>query len=127
MTTFPFPAFHPAARGLVDRGITDGPHATSKGDIVVGSDVWIGFGVTLLSGVTVGHGAIVGAKAVVAKSVPPYAVVVGNPARIVKYRFDNDTIRALLGLEWWRNWSDQEIVAQFPNLLRKPPSSFSNW
>lgn len=124
-TTFPFPSFHPDAKKLVDLGNTDGPHATSKGDIVVGSDVWIGYGVTLLSGITIGHGAIVGARAVVAKSVPPYAVVVGNPARIVKYRFDNDTIAELLSLEWWKNWSDEEVIARFPHLLNAPSSSSS--
>jgi virginiamycin A acetyltransferase len=57
---------------------------TGKGPIVIGSDVWIGRNATFLDGITIGHGAIVGACAVVAKNVPPYAVVVGNPCRVVK-------------------------------------------
>ncbi|KAJ8598476.1 hypothetical protein CTAYLR_001318 [Chrysophaeum taylorii] len=122
-TTFPFPAFHPAALDLVDKNLTDGPHAATKGDVLVGSDVWVGYGATLLSGVTIGHGAVVGARAVVAKDVPPYAVVVGNPARVVKFRFDNATRRSLLDQKWW-DWPDNQIIHHFPTLLAKPRAFF---
>lgn len=118
-TTFPFPAFHPDAMGLVDSGQTRGPHATTKGDVIIGSDVWIGFGVTILSGVAIGHGAVLGARTVIAKDVPPYAVVVGNPARILRFRFRNDTIASLLSHKWW-SWPDDDIVQHFPSLLRSP-------
>jgi len=64
--------------------------------VVIGADVWIGRGATIMSGVMIGHGAIVAAKAVVTKTVPPYAIVAGNPARIIKFRFDHTTIEALL-------------------------------
>lgn len=64
--------------------------------VVIGSDVWIGCNAMILGGVHIGNGAIIGASSVVAKDVPPYAIVVGNPARIVKYRFDAETIAALL-------------------------------
>ena len=118
-TTFPFPAFEPRAHALVAAGRTDGKHAFSKGDVRVGSDVFIGRGATLLSGVTVGDGAVVGARAVVAKDVPPYAVAVGNPARVVKYRFDNATIARLLEVRWW-DWPDARIAQEIPHLLRAP-------
>lgn len=125
MTTFPFPAFHPKAKALVDSGHTDGPHATSKGDVVLGSDVWLGYGVTILSGVRVGHGAVVGARSLVAKDVPPYAVVAGTPARILRFRFDNDTIARMLRLQWW-HWPDDVLTDRLPHLLRRPPESIED-
>ena len=93
----------------------------TKGDIIIGNDVWIGYGVTILSGVTIGDGAVIGAKSVVASDVPPYAVVVGNPAKILKYRFDTITIRELLKIKWW-NWSKEKIINNMDWLLRKPKS-----
>ena len=73
----------------------------SRGDTVIGSDVWIGQNVTILPGVHIGDGAIIGANAVVGKDIPPYAVAVGNPVVIKKYRFDEETIKLLLELKWW--------------------------
>jgi len=67
----------------------------------IGNDVWIGSDVTLYSGITIGDGAVIAGQSVVTKSVPPYAVVAGNPARIVKYRFDEQTIQDLLEVKWW--------------------------
>lgn len=69
---------------------------------VIGNDVWIGARVTILRDLTIGHGAIVAASSVVTKDVPPYAIVAGAPARIVRYRFDEETIAQLLDLQWWR-------------------------
>jgi len=74
---------------------------TSKGDVQIGSDVWIGMNAMILSGITIGHGAVVAAGAVVSRDVPPYSVVAGNPARVVKYRFDEQSIKALLESAWW--------------------------
>lgn len=67
----------------------------------IGSDVWIGSQCIVQGGVMIGHGAIVGAGAVVTKDVPPYAIVVGTPARILRYRFDEPTIARLLATQWW--------------------------
>jgi virginiamycin A acetyltransferase len=75
---------------------------------LIGNDVWIGDGVTILSGVRIGDGAVVAAESVIVKDVPPYAVVGGNPAKIIKYRFDSDIISGLQRIEWW-NWSSDEI------------------
>lgn len=74
----------------------------------IGSDVWIGEGAVILSGVSIGHGAIVGAHAVVDKDVPAYAIVAGNRADIVKYRFDEDTINRLCRLSWWE-WHEDHV------------------
>ena len=68
---------------------------------VIGNDVWIGHNVTIYSGCDIGDGAVVAGNSVVTKSVPPYAIVGGNPARILKYRFDEETIEALLKYKWW--------------------------
>lgn len=72
-----------------------------KGPITIGHDVWIGLRATVLSGVTIGIGAVIGAGSVVVKDVAPYAVVAGNPARIVKYRFEQEIIERLLTTRWW--------------------------
>ncbi|MCJ2542640.1 Vat family streptogramin A O-acetyltransferase [Thermostichus vulcanus] len=79
-----------------------------KGDTVIGNDVWIGYEATLLPGVKVGDGAIIGAKAVVSRDVPPYAIVGGNPARILRYRFSEEVIQELLQIAWW-NWDIEKI------------------
>lgn len=104
VTTYPFNVinhFFSNAAGIEG-------HPATKGDISIGNDVWIGNGATILSGVTIGNGAIVGANAVVASDVPPYSIVVGNPARVIRKRFDDDIIQALLQIQWW-NWDDEKI------------------
>jgi len=75
--------------------------------ILIGSDVWIGTQAIILP-VTIGHGAIVGAGAVVTKDVEPYGVVVGNPAKLMRYRFDHWTIERLLALKWW-DWPEDVV------------------
>lgn len=69
----------------------------------------------------IGNGAVVGANAMVAKDIPPYAIAVGNPARVVKYRFDEETIRKFLAVKWW-NWSLEKIADNFP--LMNDPEKF---
>ena len=79
-----------------------------RGDTVIGNDVWIGMEAIILPGVTVGDGAIIGARAVVAADVPAYAIVAGNPAHVIKRRFDDRTIERLQAIAWW-NWPVEKI------------------
>lgn len=88
------------ARFDLDGAYADGmPY--SKGDVIVGADAWIGHDALIMSGVSIGTGAIIAARSVVTQSVPEYAVVAGNPARIVKYRFDEETRARLVATRWW--------------------------
>ena len=75
--------------------------------------MWIGLDVRIVGGVTVGHGAVVGAYSVIREDVPPYAIVVGNPARVVKFRFPSEVVEKLLRIKWW-DWSDEEIAKVMP-------------
>ncbi len=78
-------------------------------EVIIGNDVWIGANVVILPGVNIGDGAIIAAGAIVAKDVPPYAVVGGVPAKMIKYRFDEETIRLLMDIKWWE-WSHEKIM-----------------
>lgn len=80
----------------------------SKGKVTIGNDVWVGYGVTILSGVNVGDGAVLGACSLITKDIPPYTIVGGVPAKIIKKRFDDKTIKNLLKTKWW-NWSNEKI------------------
>ena len=77
--------------------------------IKIGNDVWIGRGVIIMDNVTIGHGAIIGSGSIVTKHVPPYAVVVGNPAKVKKYRFNKEIIEKLLKIKWWE-WDKETII-----------------
>jgi acetyltransferase-like isoleucine patch superfamily enzyme len=76
-------------------------HPSTKGDVIIGNDVWIGSGVTIMSGIKIGDGAVISANACVVKDVLPYHIVGGNPAKLIKQRFDNEIIDSLLVLKWW--------------------------
>lgn len=103
LSTYPF-----RARWNLPGKFVDGmPY--SKGNIVIGNDVWIGTGVTILSGVTIGHGAIIAAGSIITKDQPPYAIVGGNPAKTIKYRFNEDKIEELLEMRWW-DWEKEKII-----------------
>lgn len=86
-----------------------------RGDIVLGSDVWTGYGSWILSGLTIGSGAVVATGAVVTKDVPPYAIVGGTPAKLIKYRFSEEQRAALLEIKWW-DWPEGEIRRAAPYL-----------
>ena len=88
-----------------------GMSGSSSDRVIIGNDVWIGICVNILSGVTIGDGAVIGAHSVIAKDVPPYTVVVGNPAVIKKYRFDEQTIIELLDIKWW-DWDEETIKSR---------------
>lgn len=85
--------------------------------VIIGNDVWIGNNATVMSGVRIGSGAIVGGNAVVAKDVPPYAVVAGNPARVIKYRFPPDAIKKFMAIKWW-NWDLDKVTENIPMMYR---------
>lgn len=103
ISTYPFPIFKQGWEEAFD--INDFP---VKGDIVVGNDVWFGYDSLIMGGVKIGHGAIIAARAVVAKDVPSYSIVAGNPAKIVKMRFDDNTIERLEKIAWW-DWDIKKI------------------
>jgi virginiamycin A acetyltransferase len=90
----------------------------SRGPIIIGNDVWIGAKATVLSGVTIGTGAVIGANCVIARDVPPYAIMAGNPAKLIRYRFDEKTITELLQSEWW-NWTLEKISDRKDFFMRK--------
>jgi len=104
VTTYPFNALS----DIWDNAKDIVGHPATKGNVIIGNDVWIGYGATILSGVTISDGAVIGAEAVVTKDVSPYAIVVGNPAREIKKRFSDENIKKLLKIKWW-DWEDSEI------------------
>ncbi len=109
VSTYPFSALDRRFRDL--KG-----HPRSRGDVVIGNDVWIGREAMIMSGVKIGDGAIVGARAVVAKDVPPYTIVAGNPATIRRERFPPHTVRRLLEASWW-DWPIEKIDELVPLLM----------
>ena len=113
VSTYPFAIF-----GNGWQGAMEGRQYPTKGDTVIGNDVWIGYGATLMPGVTVGDGAIIATKSVVTKDVAPYTVVGGNPARVLKQRFADEEIDRLLQLKWW-DWPPERITANLSQLTGK--------
>jgi virginiamycin A acetyltransferase len=87
-----------------------------KGDTVIGNDVWIGYETVIMPGVKIGDGAIVAAKSVVVKDVPPYTVVGGNPATLLRQRFSDETINILLEIAWW-NWDIEKITRNLEKIV----------
>jgi acetyltransferase-like isoleucine patch superfamily enzyme len=81
----------------------------SKGDIIIEDDVWIGSNSVILGGVKIGRGTVIGAGSIVTKNIPPYSIVVGNPARVIKQRFNIKQIEKLEELKWW-TWGRAEII-----------------
>lgn len=110
-STYPF---QEVFEGMLDKNADLHPQCNHC-QIIIGNDVWIGAYATIMGGVKIGNGAVIGAGAVVAKDVPPYAVVVGNPARVIKYRFDEATIEWLQKLRWW-NWAPEKIKSCWPEM-----------
>ncbi len=92
-------------------------------DVVIGNDVWIGGKVMIMSGVNIGHGAVIGAGSVVSSDIPPYAIAVGNTARVVKYRFTEQQIADLLEIKWW-DWPLDEIERHGAKFLSRDMDGF---
>lgn len=107
LTSFPFPVFDPEEIAT---------YQPDSRDTVIGHDVWLGYGAMVCPGARIGNGVIVGAGAVVRGEVPDYAIVVGNPAQVVKMRFDSDDIACLQQLAWWE-WPADRVARAVPALL----------
>ena len=115
ISTYPFNAFGdkwPEAKSI------EGGIATN-GDIKIGNDVWIGHGATILSGVSIGNGAIIGAGSVVSGNVEEFAVVAGNPARFIRFRFD-ENVRAQISKSAWWDWSESRVSNHVKYLMSEP-------
>ena len=111
-STFPFGIFgSPWAETTMDLVMG----APNRGDTVIGNDVWLGYRALVLPGVTVGHGAVVAAASVVTADVEPYAIVAGNPARVVRRRFDEENVARLLRAAWW-DWPG-ELVTEHARVI----------
>ncbi len=117
-TAYPFAIFGGAWQNAMN-----GKSYPSKGDTVIGNDVWIGHGATIMPGVHIGDGAIIATKAVVTKNVEPYTIVGGNPAKPIKKRFSDDIITKLLALKWW-DWDIEKITQNVDKLTSHPDELF---
>ena len=110
VSTFPFfwmpdiPTFARAENGF-----------QAAGDTVIGNDVWIGSEAVIMPGVCIGHGAVIGTRALVARDVEPYTIVGGNPAKLIRQRFDEARVAMLLEMQWW-DWSDVQLQPAMPLL-----------
>ncbi len=93
----------------------EGKSYPSKGDTIIGNDVWIGYKATVMPGVVVGDGAIIASNATVTRDVPPYTIVGGNPAKEIRKRFSDDKIKRLLELKWW-DWPVEKITQNVQHL-----------
>jgi len=118
VSTYPFPV----QREWPDAKAIKG-HPGTNGDVVIGNDVWLGAGCVILSGVTIGDGAVVGCRAVVTRNVPEYAIVAGNPAKLVRMRFAPDTIKRLVDCRWW-DWEPSRISKHLRGLLSTDVEAF---
>ena len=119
VTTYPF--------GHINKDIFnkfDGiGHPSTKGDDIIGNDVWIGEGVKIMSGVTIGDGAVIANNSHVVKNIEPYSIVGGNPAKFIKYRFTSEQIEKLLQIKWWY-WNDEKINEFTPLLCNNNIDEF---
>lgn len=116
ISSYPFPAFFPEASHIKN-------YTFSRGDVVIGSDVWLCSNCIILSGVTIGHGAVIASGSVVTRDVEPYAIAAGNPARVVRYRFDAPTRKALLEAAWW-DWPEKELMRIMDKLCSEDIDAF---
>ncbi len=115
---------YPMHRRLGLDGVEHSGEPWSKGDVVIGNDVWIGRGAKILSGVQIGDGAVVAAWSVVTKNVDPYSIVAGVPARLVRLRFAPETVESLLRIRWW-DWDDADILERIDELTGTDLDAFA--
>jgi acetyltransferase-like isoleucine patch superfamily enzyme len=98
-------------------------HPKSRGDVKIGNDVWIGTEAIIMSGVTIGDGAVIGARAIVTENIPAYAIAVGMPAKVIKYRFQESIIDDLKEISWWE-WPKNKLKEAIPDMLNTNISKF---
>jgi virginiamycin A acetyltransferase len=116
-STYPFGVFGPPWDHTMDLVMG----APSRGDTVVGNDVWLGYQALVLPGVTIGHGAVIAAASVVTRDVPPYAVVAGNPAKLIRSRFDEQDVARLLRAAWW-DWPPAALTEHARTIMSGTPA-----
>ena len=121
VTTYPFGHIHECTFN----NFNGTGHPSTKGDVIIGNDVWIGNNVTIMSGITIGDGSVIANNSHVVKDVEPYSLVGGNPAKLIKYRFDKQQIDKLLEIKWW-NWNDEKINKFAPLLCNNNIDEFIN-
>jgi len=117
-TAFPFFIF---GGDWLERSLDLLPQIPSRGDTVIGNDVWIGREAVIMPGVTIGDGAIIAAHAVVASDVPPYCTVGGNPARLIRRRFSDEDVERLLRIAWW-DWPIDAITEHLREIWTGTPA-----
>ena len=118
ITTYPFNKIFKEAKHIQG-------HPKSKGDVVIGNDVWIGYGATILSGITIGDGAAIGAYSLITRNVAPYEIVGGNPLQHIKFRFSKKEIAFLSELKWW-NWNNEKVLENIDTLLQNDIQKLRN-
>ena len=118
ISTYPFQAMNHKYAGF-------GTHPVSKGDIIIGNDVWIGEGALIMGGVIIGDGSVIGARSVVTRSVSPYCIVAGVPTKYIGRRFDKNNIDKILEIKWW-DWPDETVEKYIPLLVSGNLEGFFN-
>jgi virginiamycin A acetyltransferase len=112
ISTYPFPIFGNGWEGEMEKLM----NLPSRGDIVIGNDVWIGYEALIMPGVKIGDGAIIAARSVVVSDIPPYTVAGGNPAKVIKQRFSDTEISQLLTTKWW-DWEIDKITRNIDKIM----------
>lgn len=121
ISTYPFPIFANGWESEMEQLL----NLPSRGDTVIGNDVWIGYETVIMPGVRVGDGAIIAAKSVVVKAVPPYSIVGGNPATLIRKRFSEADIAKLLEIAWW-NWDIDKITQHLSLIMSNQIDALHN-
>jgi len=119
VTTYPFGHIHTNTFN----GYNGDGHPSTKGNVIIGNDVWIGMNVTIMSGVTIGDGVVIANNSHVIKDAEPYSLIGGNPAKLIKYRFMQEQIEKLMKIKWWY-WDDDKINKYTPLLCNNNIDEF---
>jgi virginiamycin A acetyltransferase len=114
ISTYPFPIFGNGWEKAMDKLMA----LPSRGDTIIGNDVWIGYEAVIMPGVKIGDGAIIAAKSVVVQDVPPYTIVGGNPAHPIKQRFSDPEVAQLLEIRWW-DWHIEKITRHIDKIMER--------